>query len=385
MTRRLYAIALSLALLSSGLQAQERTEPTVSAALDTVTLASAVSDSVLVERLNALNPYFSLPFNQVVRNYIVSFSEKRGTVMKQAMAMSDYYFPVIEEIFRGYGIPLELKYLAVVESRLKPTAMSRAGAVGLWQFMYRTARSYGLRIDSYVDERMDVERSTDAAARYLKNLYEMFGDWPLAVSAYNCGSGNVRKAITRAGGKRDFWSVYPYLPKETRGYMPAFVGVMYAFAYSPLPASDSLVTPVPVPAEVDTFEIHRNLHFRQVSELVGVPMDEIRYFNPKYYNDIVPGAAGSCTLLLPENWSEAFVAVAPDSLSSHKASEYLTDKVAKDIAAGKREGARLVYTVKSGDTLSHVASRYRVSVKQLMAWNHLRSDRLSIGQKIYIY
>lgn len=353
--------------------------------LDTLRLASAVSDTVMMARLAAMNPFFSLPFNDVVKNYMIVYSEKRGTAMQQAMGLSGYYFPIFEETFRRYGIPLELKYLAVVESMLKPTATSRAGAKGIWQFMYRTGRTYGLKIDSFVDERMDVEKSTDAAARYLKDLYRILGDWPLAVSAYNCGAGNVNKAIRRADGKRDFWSVYPYLPRETRGYMPAFVGVMYAFNYS---RDYGLVaTAVGAPTQVDTFQIRRNLHFKQINEVVGVPMDDIRYLNPEYYNDIIPGAAGTCTVKIPYDWSAAFLSADQDSLYLHKASEYLSEKVIKDIESGKASGggARTVYTVRSGDTLSHIARRYHTSVKQIMSWNHLRSDRLSIGQKIYIY
>ncbi len=385
MLKRLYAIVIALTLVSPVLKAQEPADSLTVAGVDTLHLASAVSDSVLIFRLSALNPIFSLPFNEVVRNYMVVYSEKRGANMHQAMAYSSYYFPIYEETFRRYGLPLELKYLAVVESMLKPTALSRAGALGQWQFMYRTARAYGLRIDSYIDERMDVEKATDAAARYLKALYNTLGDWPLAISAYNCGSGNVNKAIRRAGGKRDFWSVYPYLPRETRGYMPAFVGMMYAFSYHFDAGADSLAVPVPV--QVDTFEVHKNLHFKQISEVVGVPEEELKYLNPKYYNDIVPGSGGTCTVNIPEAWSEAYLAVEPDSLYNHNSSIYLTDQVIKDIAAGSVAGggSKTCYTVKKGDTLSHIARRYRVSVKQLMSWNHLRSDKLRIGQKIYVY
>ena len=385
MFKRLLIVLTVLAMAAQAVKAQEATDSVTVAGIDTLHLTSTLSDSVLVRRLEALNPCFSLPFNDVVRNYMVAYSEKRGVTMQQAVALSDYYFPIFEECFRRYGLPLELKYLAIVESMLKPTVMSRAGALGIWQFMYRTARSYGLRIDSYIDERMDVEKATDAAARYLRNLYDMFGDWPLAISAYNCGSGNVNKAIRRADGKRDFWSVYPYLPRETRGYMPAFVGAMYAFMYSRNANPDSLG--IFLPGQVDTFEVHRNLHFKQVSEVVGVPLEEIKYLNPKYYNDIVPGSGGTCTLILPEKWTDAYIDAAADTLYTHKASEYLSEKVIRDISEGKASGgsSKTCYVVKSGDTLSHIARRYRVSVKQLMSWNHLRSDRLSIGQKIFIY
>ena len=356
--------------------------------VDTLRLASQVSDAVMIERLKNLNPYFPLPFNDVVRNYMISYSERRGTAMKQAIGLSEYYFPIFEETFLRHGIPLELKYLAVVESMLKPTATSRAGAKGIWQFMYRTGNKYGLTMNSYVDERMDVEKSTDAAARYLKDLYNILGDWSLAVSAYNCGAGNVNKAIRRAGGKRDFWSIYPYLPRETRGYLPAFVGVMYAFNYS---ASYNLEgASVGMPSHVDTLEVHRNLHFGQISEKIGIPMEELRILNPKYYNDIIPGNSGTCTLIVPYSWTSAYMAVEPDSLYAHNAAKYLSEQVIKDLEQGTyasttTTGSKTVYVVKSGDTLSHIARRYHTSVKQLMSWNHLHSDRLSIGQKIYIY
>ena len=356
--------------------------------LDTLKLTSAVSDSVMMDRLSRMNPYFSLPFNDIVKNYMISYSERRGVAMKQAMGLSEYYFPIIEEVLMRYGLPLELKYLAVVESMLKPTATSRAGAKGLWQFMYRTGSNYGLVMNSYIDERMDVEKSTDAAARYLRDLYRMLGDWPLAVSAYNCGAWNVNKAIRRAGGKRDFWSVYQYLPNETRGYMPAFVGVMYAFNYSRDYGLEAEYAGRP--SQLDSFQIHRNLHFRQISEVIGIPLDELQYLNPKYYNEIIPGASGTCTLIVPSSWTAAFMAAEPDSLYSHKASVYLSDQVIKGIETGVSSGStgsgsRTVHVVRSGDTLSHIARKYRTSVKQLMNWNHLRSDRLSIGQKIYIY
>jgi len=382
--KRFVCLLAALQFLSVGLRAQEQDSLLViDAQPDSVILASKVGDDVLMERLTALNPYFTLPFNPTVRRYMVVYSEKRGATMQQAMALSEYYFPIIEEILCRYELPLELKYLAVVESMLKPTATSRAGAKGIWQFMYRTGRSFGLKIDSYVDERMDVVKATDAAARYLRYLYDMLGDWALAVSAYNCGSGNVNKAIRRADGKRDFWSVYPYLPRETRGYMPAFVGVMYAFAYHRDYGLEASV--IGVPEQVDTFEVRRNLHFKQISEMVGVPMEELQYLNPMYYHDIIPGASGVCTVNIPAKWTESYLSVEADTLYTHKASEYLSDKVLKDISSGASASAGTCHVVRSGDTLSHIARRYGVSVKKLMAMNHLRSDRLRIGQKIYIY
>ena len=188
--------------------------------MDSVRFTTDVPDSVLMRRLTAMNSFITLPYNETVKNYMILYSEKMPRKMGEMMGLSEYYMPIYEETFRRYDLPEELKYLAVIESALNPRAESRVGALGQWQFMYRTAKSYGLRIDSFVDERMDPILAVDAAARYLRDAYRIFQDWPLAISSYNCGSGNVNKAIKRAGGKTDFWDVYEYLPRETRGYVP---------------------------------------------------------------------------------------------------------------------------------------------------------------------
>ncbi|MBO4263579.1 MAG: LysM peptidoglycan-binding domain-containing protein, partial [Bacteroidales bacterium] len=251
-----------------------------------------------------------------------------------------------------------------------------------WQFIYSTARTYGLRIDSYVDERLDVEKAVDAAARYLRDAYRIFGDWPLAISSYNCGAGNVNKAI-RLAGKKDFWAVYDYLPRETRGYVPAFVGAMYAMTYS----REYGLKPAEVgmPAATDTFIVRRNLHFKQVSEVAGIPMEDLKNLNPQYYNDIIPGNGGPCVLRVPYRWTAAFVDAHTDSLYAYKASEYLSAQVLKGIDEGANPYRRTAYRVKNGDYLGKIASRYHVSVAQIKKWNHLRSDRLRIGQVLYIY
>ncbi|MGM9766906.1 MAG: lytic transglycosylase domain-containing protein, partial [Candidatus Cryptobacteroides sp.] len=199
--------------------------------MDSVHFESNVTDKEYLRRLAEMNSFITLPFNETVRNYIILYSEKMPAKMASMLALSHYYFPIFEEIFDKYGLPKELKYMAVIESAFNPVAVSRAGAKGMWQFMYNTAKMYGLTINSFVDERLDPVKSADAAARYLKDAYRIFGDWNLAISSYNCGSGNVNKAMRRSGS-RDFWPVYEYLPRETRGYVPAFVGAMYAFTYS---------------------------------------------------------------------------------------------------------------------------------------------------------
>ena len=350
--------------------------------MDAVRFTSNVSDDEMMRRLSAMNAYITIPFNETVKNYMILYSEKMPRHMERMMGRSLYYFPIFEEAFAKYGLPLELKYMSIIESNLNPVAESRAGAMGIWQFMYRTGKLYGLKINSFMDERLDVEKSADAAARYLRDAYSVFGDWNLAICSYNCGSGNVNKAIKRAGGKRDFWSIYPYLPKETRGYVPAFIGAMYAFHY----AREYGLQPADVgmPAAVDTFEIRRNLHFKQISEVVGVPLETVKLLNPQYTHDIIPGKDGTCILNLPYSWTGAFLAAEPDSLYLHRAGELLNEQVIKNIQESGGE-TRIAYKVKEGDYLGRIAAKNHCTVAQLKKWNHLRSDKLRIGQILYIY
>lgn len=359
--------------------------------MDVVKFTSNVPDKVMLERLEKINSYITLPFNETVKNYIVLYSEKMPSRMSSMLALSQYYMPIFEETFNKYGLPEELKYMAIIESALNPTAVSKAGAKGTWQFMHQTAKSYGLEINSYVDERFDTFKAADAAARYLRDSYKIFGDWNLAISSYNCGSGNVSKAIRRAGGRNDFWSIYDYLPKETRGYVPAFVGAMYAFAYYKeygiKPGAASM------PAHVDTFEIKKPLHFKQVSELVGIPMDDLHNLNPQYIHDIIPGGK-TYILRIPYNYSSAFVAQ-EDSVYNYKASEFLPQATLQNIKNGVYNATstssngtvetRVAYKVKSGDTLGKIASKNKTTVAKLKSWNHLKSDKLKVGQIIYIY
>ncbi len=350
--------------------------------LDSVRFTSDVSDEVMMERLRKMNSFITLPFNETVKNYMVLYSEKMPSRMGRVLGLSTYYLPIFEEAFDRYHMPLELKYMAIIESMLNPVAESRAGARGMWQFMYRTGRMYGLRINSFVDERLDVEKAVDAAARYLSDAYSTFGDWSLAISSYNCGSGNVAKAIRRAGGSRDFWDIYPYLPRETRGYVPAFVGAMYAMTY--YKEYGLVPEAVSLPASTDTVMIRRNLHFKQINEVVGVPMEDLKNLNPQYIHDIIPGNEGEYVLKLPFNMTSAFLAVNPDSLYNHKSSELLNPQILKNIKDSGAE-VRTAYRVKDGDYLGRIASRYHVSVSQLMKWNHLRSSSIRAGQILYIY
>ena len=359
--------------------------------MDSVHFTTDVPDSVLMDRLARMNSFISLPYNETVKNYMILYSEKMPAKMGEMLGLSQYYWPIFEETFRRYGLPMELKYVSIIESHLNPRAESRVGAKGMWQFMYRTALNYGLEVDSYTDERMDPVLSADAAARYFRDAYRIFGDWPLAISAYNCGSGNVNKAIRRAGGRRDFWSVYEFLPAETRGYVPAMVGAMYAFRY----AQEYGLRPDPVslPVYVDTFHIHRNLHFRQISEVLGIPLDDVRDLNPQYYTDIVPGGNGDEVIRLPFAYSSDFVDL-QDSIFRHRADVLFTSRVQDGretvngtpvpttrVSAGT---SWVYYKVKSGDNLGAIARKYHCTVKQLKSWNNLRSDRINIGQRLKV-
>ena len=355
---------------------------------DSVRFTTNVPDSVLVERLKRMNSFITLPFNPIVKNYMILYSEKNVAKMKRILSLSDYYFPIFEDILSKYDMPLELKYMAVIESALNPVARSRAGARGIWQFMYRTGRQYGLRINSFVDERLDVVKAADAAARYMSDAYSIFGDWALAISSYNCGPGNVNKAIRRAGGRRDFWSIYPYLPRETRGYVPAFVGAMYAMTYYREYGIEP--NPSPMPAHTDTFVINRNLHFGQISDLIGVPIDDLRELNSQYIHDIVPGNESPYVLKLPYQYTASFLDC-QDTVYTHLADSLLSPQILKSVETGTvadrgTGGGNVIrYRVRSGDYLGRIASRYHVSVRQIMNWNHLRSNNIRVGQVLTIY
>ncbi len=358
--------------------------PEIEYNMDSVHFTSNVPDSVFLQRLARMNAYITLPYNETVRNYMILYSEKMPTKMRLMLGLADYYMPIFEETLNKYDMPEELKYMAIIESALNPVAVSRAGAKGMWQFMHTTAKSYGLRINSYVDERLDPVKATDAAARYLKDAYRIFGDWNLAISSYNCGSGNVNKAIRRAGGNDNFWAIYEYLPRETRGYVPAFVGAMYAFRYY---KEHGLVPQdVDMPAHVDTFEIRRNLHFAQISELVGVPMDMIRELNPQYIHDMIPGNEAPYVLRLPSQYTTAFIDH-QDSLYTYKAKELFSPATLENLrAAGSSSSStRTTYVVKKGDYLGKIAARNHVTVAQIKSWNNLRSNTVRVGQRLVLY
>ena len=349
--------------------------------LDSVKFESNVPDDVYIERLKKMNSFITLPYNDIVRNYIIMYSEKMPTRMAHMLGLCKYYMPIFEEILIRYDMPQELKAMTIIESAMNPRATSRVGAKGMWQFMYSTAKQYGLHVDSFVDERMDPVKSAEAAAQYLQDSYEIFGDWNLAIASYNCGIGNVNKAIRRAGGKRDFWSIWPFLPRETRGYVPAFVGALYTMKYY----KEHGIKPeaVGMPVAVDTFYINKQLHLKQVSELTGAPLEELKDLNPQYKHEIIPGHEREYILRLPYNYTNQFIEF-EDSLYKHKADVYFNPATIKKIKDGG-DGELIIYKVKSGDYLGKIAGQYRVSVAQIKKWNNLKSNDIRVGQRLTIY
>lgn len=349
--------------------------------MDSIKFESNVPDEVYIERIKKMNSFISLPYNEIVKNYIILYSEKMPTKMSHIIGLCQYYMPIFEEIFNRYDIPQELKAMAVIESALNPTAVSRAGAKGMWQFMYSTAKMYGLHIDSFVDERLDPVKSAEAAAQYLQDSYEIFGDWNLAIASYNCGAGNVNKAIRRSGGKRAFWDIWPYLPRETRGYVPAFVGALYTMTYY----KEHGIRPesVEIPAHIDTLKINKQLHLRQVSDLTSVPLDELKNLNPQYRHEIIPGESREYILRIPYAYTNAFIEY-EDSVYRHKVDEYFNPVTIKKIKDGG-DGERIVYRVKNGDYLGRIASRHRCTVAQIKRWNDLKSNNIRVGQRLVIY
>jgi membrane-bound lytic murein transglycosylase D len=357
------------------------------------TLIPDFSDSVYIRRLAEIPSVVDLTYNRIVKNYINVYSRKRREQVRIMLGLSDYYFPLFEEIFDLYGIPYEIKYLAVIESALNPRAVSRVGAVGTWQFMYRTGRHYGLTINSLVDERRDPIASTHAAARFLVDLYDIYQDWTLALAAYNCGPGNVNKAIRRSGGRRDFWDIYYYLPRETRGYVPAFIAATYTMNYY----EEHLITraPLSLPQVSDTMMVHEPVHLKQVSEVLHIPIGLLRDMNPQYRQDIVPGTPKQAyAIKIPQEQVGAFIDL-QDSIFAYKDSLYFDPE--KKVASPQRYTSsyrvdlppdkydKLNYTVKSGDNVGFIADWYDVRASDLRYWNNISRNLIRTGQKLVIY
>jgi len=341
-----------------------------------------IEDEVLEQRLLMLNGNtpFDLTFNNRVSAFINLYAVKRRPLTEKAMGLATFYFPLFESILDEEGLPLEFKYLAIVESALNPTARSRAGATGLWQFMYATGKMNGLEVSSYEDDRMDPIKSTYAACKYFKHLYKIYGDWTLVLAAYNCGPGNVNKAIRRSGYQKDYWKIFPYLPRETRGYVPAFIAVNYIMNY---PAEHNLYPKKPLYTffDFDTLKIDKKLNFEQIASALNITMEELRFLNPSYKKDIIPYNGKNHVLRLPKEQIGLFV------LNEDLIYEY-DQPLAHTDANGKKyiwEQKEIIHRVQSGQYLGYIASRYGVSTGNIMEWNNLRSTTIHPGKELILY
>lgn len=343
-------------------------------------------DSVYKARLQDLPFIIEMPYHPIIRGFIQRYlkSSKRLAGLNRK---AEYYFPLFDDMLCRYGLPYELCYLAVIESALNPMAHSHMGAAGLWQFMPATGKLYGLEINSLVDERHDPLKSTEAACRFLKSLYATFGDWNLAIAAYNCGPGNVNKAIHRSG-KRDFWSIYPYLPRETRSYLPLFIAAAYAMNYAE--AHGVCPTDLNYAIPTDTLITHERLHLQQVSDVLDIPIEELRRLNPQYTRDILPGGTKAYTLCLPTDQTLHFID-RQDTILAHRADELINNRRAEiemlhkqGLNGGYSVNGVTYYKIKNGDTLGGIAKKFHVSVKQLKAWNGLKTDNIRAGKTLRI-
>ncbi len=338
-----------------------------------------------IERLQKLPYVMEMPYNDIVKKFIEMYLQKSDKVEYMLGLGQTYYFPMFEEALERYGVPLELKYLPVIESALNARATSRAGAAGLWQFMVPTGRLYGLEVNSLVDERRDPLKASDAAARYLRDLYNIYQDWHLVIAAYNCGPGNVAKATRYAGGgKKDYWQIYPYLPSQTRSYVPIFIAANYVMNYyrehnmCPMQPTVTVAT--------DTIMVDKRINLQQVSELLNISLDELRFLNPQYRQDIVPGNIKPYPLVLPFNQLSAYIDNR-DTIPLHRAAELVANRAEVQPAQynPSSDGRVTYYKVRSGDTLGGIAARYHCTVNQIKRWNGLRGSMIRIGQRLKIY
>lgn len=341
------------------------------------------------ERLKKLPHLIEMPYNSAVKSFIDIYTQRSRRQVEYLLGLSNYYFPIFEAELEAEKLPLELKYLPIIESALNPKAVSRAGATGIWQFMIATGRMYDLEVNSLVDERMDPVKSSKAAAKFLKELYNIYSDWHLAIAAYNCGPGNVNKAIRRAGGKQDFWAIYPYLPAETRSYVPIFIAANYMMNYS----DEHHLCPaqIRIPVLTDTIMVNRRVHLEQISTILNMPLEEVRLLNPQYRRDIVPGDVKPYPIRLPHNYANLFIdksdiiyAYKADLLIDNRRDEVEIPKVTVERAKSSSRAKVRYHTVARGQTLSGIAKRYGISQAQLRRANNLKSSKIRIGQRLKI-
>lgn len=356
---------------------------------DNCTATSAnpkVSDSVYIDRLKRIPALIEMPYNEVVHEFIDMYATRLRQKVAFMLSANNLYMPVIEEALDLYNLPLELKYLPVIESALNPMASSSQGAVGLWQFMLATGKIYGLKTTSLIDERRDPVKSTRAAARYLKDLYDIYHDWNLVLAAYNCGPGTINKAIRRAGGEKDFWKLYNYLPKQTRGYVPAFIAANYIMTYY----CEHNISPLDMklPESTDTVHISRPLNLQQVAAVCDINIDQLRALNPIYKKDIIPGNEEPYPLCLPTNYISTFIDK-EDSIYNYKPEIYQTRRTTVAVGGTGKNGSSSRKTaqyhrIRRGDTLGGIAARYGVSVAQLRRLNGIKGSNIRAGKTIRI-
>lgn len=369
---------------------------------------------VYMDRLKRLPNVMEMPYNDIVQKFIDRYTGRLRRSVSYMLGASNFYMPIFEDALEAYGVPLELKYLPVIESALNPKATSRVGAAGLWQFMPSTGKQYGLEINSLVDERRDPVKSSYAAARYLRDLYRIYGDWSLVIAAYNCGPENVRKAIQRANGETDYWTIYPFLPRETKGYVPAFIAANYVMTYY----CEHNICPMrtTLPAKTDTVQVSRDVHLKQIADVCGVNIEELRALNPQYRKDIVNGNSKPSAIRLPISVVNSFISN-EDSIYNYQADQLFTRRslveVADDVQPhytaskksysrggkssssrnsksskkgkkNKKERGGKSVRVRSGDTLSEIAERNHTTVKKLRKLNGIKGNNIRAGKKIKV-
>jgi membrane-bound lytic murein transglycosylase D len=346
------------------------------------------ADSVYAYRLSLLESEVPLDYNEYVRPYIDLYSIRRRKLTSKVLAWSKYYFPSFEEALDRENMPMELKYLAVIESALNPNATSPVGAAGMWQFMAPTGRMYGLKTSSTYDERRDVQKSTDAAIKYLRNSYRIYGDWLLVIASYNCGPGNVNKAIRKAGGVKNFWAVQQYLPRETRGYVPAFIAATYVMEY----AAEHNLYPnedVEVFKHTDTILVDNSYSLNQLALQLGMTSEEIKLYNPALRKGVIPFSNDKVAITLPYDKAMLFANANKDiAFRSRMNNEAMAlnkqIEAEKQVASTRQTASKVTYKVRKGDHLATIANKYDVSVNELKKWNHLKGNQIKVGQKLFI-
>jgi len=347
-------------------------------------------DSLYHARLDRINSVVKLPYNSIIRNHIHVYTIRQRDKFAAVLGVMDYYFPMIEDIFDRNGLPTELKYMAVIESALNPNAYNRhSGATGMWQFMLSTGRMCGLTINSIVDERRSPQRSTVAAAKYIKDLYNIYKDWTLVIAAYNCGPGNVNKAIRRSGNRKDYWAIYYRLPRETRGYIPQYIAAAYAINYY----AEHNIKPLPlnIPVATDTIMVTQDIHLTQIAEVMKIPHGELRALNPQYKTGLIPGSTKPQMLTLPVTHLGDCIDLS-DTIRKYKPDVYLdrpsliaNPTRATYVPADVKGKTKIIYTVKDGDNLGYIAEWYRVGLSDLRYWNDIYRNTIRVGQKIAVY